>query len=41
MAKRRRSSRKTSCKPVKITRGHMKGHYRNPCTGKLARKPRK
>lgn len=39
--RRRRHPRKHACKAVKITRGPMRGHWRNPCTGKLARKPRK
>ena len=35
------SKKRGKCKAQKITRGPMKGHYRNPCTGKLARKPRR
>ena len=39
-SKRRRASR-PSCTPVRISRGPMSGRYRNPCTGKLARTPRR
>lgn len=33
-------AKRGKCRAVKITRGKMKGHYRNPCNGHLARKPR-
>ncbi len=38
--KRRRRSH-PKCGVVKITRGKQKGRYRNTCTGRLAKKPRR
>ena len=36
MAKGKRRKR-SGCKAVKITRGKMRGRYRNPCTGRLVK----
>jgi len=43
--KRRRGGkgkrRRRGCGIVKITRGKQKGRYRNTCTGRLVKKPRR